>query len=121
MFKGLRKQWRDLTKVEPGKRFQNRYECRKERRRKPLLKAFYMLFGAAIFIAGLILMPAPGPGCLIALIGAGMLAEESRLVARTLDRAELKMRSLLSRARRIFITHRAAAHAAARSDRKSVV
>lgn len=107
MLTGLVRQWRDMTKIEPGKRFQNRYYRRRERRCTPLVKPFYMLLGAMILISGLILMPAPGPGCLVALIGATMLAEESLAVARTLDSMEVKARHLLSRARKAW-THASA-------------
>jgi uncharacterized protein (TIGR02611 family) len=96
MFSGLRKQWRDLTKIPPGKRFQNRNERRKERRRKPLLKAAYLVMGAALLIVGIVLMPAPGPGFLVAFVGAAMLAEESLLAARAFDWLELKLRALFS-------------------------
>jgi uncharacterized protein (TIGR02611 family) len=98
MFNGLRKQWRDLTKVVPGTRFQNRFQRRKERRRKPLLRAFYLILGAALLIAGIVLMPAPGPGFLIAFVGAGMIAEESLLAARAFDWVELKLRARFERA-----------------------
>ena len=96
MFKGIRQQWRDLTKIEPGKRFQNRYKGRRERRRKPLLKAVYLVLGTLLLIAGIILMPAPGPGFLIAFVGAGMIAEESLLAARAFDWLELKLRARVS-------------------------
>ena len=107
MLTGLVRQWRDMTKIEPGKRFQNRYYRRGERRCTPFVKPFYMLLGAMILISGLVLIPAPGPGCLVALIGATMLAEESLAFARTLDSMEVKTRRLLSRARKAW-THASA-------------
>jgi uncharacterized protein (TIGR02611 family) len=102
MFNDLRKQWRDLTKVVPGTRFQNRFHRRKERRRKPLLRAFYLMMGAALLIAGVVLMPAPGPGFFVAFVGAGMLAEESLLAARAFDWLELKLRARFSRFERAW-------------------
>jgi uncharacterized protein (TIGR02611 family) len=102
MLKSLHKQWRDVTKVKPGNRFHNRYERRKNRRCSAFVKPFYLMLGATVFIAGLVLMPAPGPGLLLVFLGAGMLAEESLLAARVLDRAELKLRAMLASATRMW-------------------
>ena len=98
MFRRIQAQWRDLTKAKPGTRFQNRYQCRKGRRGSPFLKACYMALGAVLFVTGIILMPAPGPGVLVMFVGAGMLAEESLLVAHALDAAEVKVRRLINAA-----------------------
>jgi uncharacterized protein (TIGR02611 family) len=100
MFDHIRKQWRDLTKIEPGTRFQNRYWRREGRRCSALVKPFYLTLGGALFITGIVLMPAPGPGFLVAFIGAGMLAEESLLAARAFDWMELKLRALFASLRR---------------------
>jgi hypothetical protein len=44
--------------------------------------------------AGLFFLLAPGPGLLIFLIGALLVAEESRTIARLLDGADLRLRRL---------------------------
>ncbi|MBK8182615.1 MAG: hypothetical protein IPK63_06775 [Candidatus Competibacteraceae bacterium] len=46
-----------------------------------------MIMGAGIFF-----LPAPGPGFLILLIGAMLIAEESFMAARFLDWADLRIR-----------------------------
>lgn len=98
----LRKQWRDLRKGKPGRRFQNRYYGRKEQRSNPFTKLLYLVIGTLLTLAGIVLLPAPGPGFLVILVGAAMLAQESLLVARVCDWAEVKARSLLGRAQRAW-------------------
>jgi hypothetical protein len=55
-----------------------------------------------MFLAGIVLMPATGPGFLVVFVGAAMLAEESVIAARALDSAELKLRALHIRVRRAW-------------------
>ena len=102
MFGKLRRQWHDIVTARPGRRFQNRYYGRKKRRANPLVKIVYVVVGVALLLAGIVLLPAPGPGALVVLVGAAMLAEESLLVARACDSAELRMRALLGWARRAW-------------------
>ena len=96
MFTKLRHQWRALRRARPGNRFQRRYESRKKERASPFWKPLYIVLGTTIFIAGLAMLPAPGPGFLILFVGAGMLAQESLWVARTMDVLEVKARALAS-------------------------
>ena len=98
MLWNLKQQWRDIKTAKPGTRFQTRYHRRRNRRCSALMKPFYLMFGAALFIAGLVLMPAPGPGLLVVFLGAGKLADESLAAARALDRVELKVHALIARA-----------------------
>jgi uncharacterized protein (TIGR02611 family) len=102
MFGRLMQQWRDLTTAKPGRRFQNRYYARKKRRSNPLVKLVYLVLGAVLTIAGIVLLPAPGPGFLVIFVGAAMLAEESLLIAHACDWAEVKARAVLKRARRAW-------------------
>ena len=100
MVSSLQQQWHDITHAKPGRRFRNRYYQRKQRRSNGLVKALYLLVGAGLFLVGIILLPAPGPGFLVIFVGAGLMAEESLLVARALDRTERKARALASAAKR---------------------
>lgn len=43
----------------------------------------------ALIVAGIVLLVLPGPGLLLILLGAGLIAEESLLAARMLDRTDL--------------------------------
>ncbi len=44
-------------------------------------------------LVGLVLMPAPGPGIIVVMIGFGLLASEFAVIGRWLDRGELKLRA----------------------------
>jgi hypothetical protein len=44
-------------------------------------------------------LPAPGPGTVFLVLGAALMAEQSRWIARALDRAELLLRAALRRLR----------------------
>lgn len=46
----------------------------------------------AIIVAGVVLLPAPGPGTLVIVFGTALLAEESLLVAKLLDACEIRAR-----------------------------
>lgn len=58
------------------------------------------VFGAVLaIVAGLIMLVLPGPGLLVMIAGAALLAEESLFTARLLDRFELWMRRRFARAK----------------------
>jgi hypothetical protein len=50
--------------------------------------------------AGAVMLVAPGPGILVFALGATLVAEESLWTAKLLDRAELRIRSLISTLRK---------------------
>jgi hypothetical protein len=54
----------------------------------------------AVLLAGAIMLVAPGPGVLVFALGAALVAEESLWMAKLLDRAELRIRSLISALRK---------------------
>ena len=97
MFDKLKQSWRDLQHGEPGRRFEDRWRGRTPggRARKLLVIGA----GALVFALGLFFLAAPGPGTVLLVIGAALMAEESRAVARALDRAELLVRAALARLR----------------------
>jgi len=103
MFERIRTSWRELRSGQPGTRFRDRYYRRKERR-SAVTKSVHLVVGTLLTLAGLVMLPAPGPGLLVMGVGAAMLAEESLLVARACDWLERKERALAenikSRARR---------------------
>ena len=73
----------------------NRFE--RTRDRGPVGRWLVLLGGAALFVVGLILMPLPGPGIVIALFGCALMAGQSARVAQALDEAEVRARGLLKR------------------------
>jgi uncharacterized protein (TIGR02611 family) len=100
MLRRLRKSWHDFKKLEPGKRFQQRY--RQGPKAGKLRKLLFLGGGTLIMIAGLFSLPAPGPGFLILFVGAGLVAQQSLIAARALDWTELRVRRLLAWARRVW-------------------
>lgn len=97
MFHKLKQSWRDLQQGRPGRRFEDRWRHR--RPGGPARKILVIGSGAVVFAAGLFFLPAPGPGMVLLVLGAALVAEESRWVARALDRAEVLVRAALRRLR----------------------
>ena len=52
-------------------------------------KLLTLVAAPALIVAGIVLLVLPGPGLLLILLGAGLIAEESLLAARLLDRIDL--------------------------------
>ena len=98
----IREHWKEFKASKPGHRFQDRYRRRRSEGHSLLVKALSLTIGLFLFLIGLVLMPAPGPGILVVVIGAGMIAEESKLAARALDALELRLRRLTERALRFW-------------------
>ena len=58
-----------------------------------------MIAGIVIAVAGLALLPLPGPGTIVLAAGLMMVAQESSTMARLLDFLDKKRSRLMSRAR----------------------
>jgi hypothetical protein len=89
--------WRELRRGDPGRRFRERYERRHKRSHPNGRKWSAIIFGALIVLAGIVLLPLPGPGMLVIAAGALLMAEESLAIARALDAIEVRARNLLGR------------------------
>src|SRR5688500_10170244 len=98
----LKREWREFRSGRPGHRFQNRYEQnRKTRSSQPWFVRFLKPAAAIVLIAGGVLFCViPGPGLPLIVIGAGLLADETRPIARAMDRLEICARKILAWARR---------------------
>jgi hypothetical protein len=99
------KEWRWFIKESaPGCRFRDRYRRRQQlgRDRSMLRRASYVAFGIAIAIVSLLLAPLPGPGWGTFFVGSGIVAGEVLLVARLLDRGEVKLREALLRIKGVW-------------------
>jgi uncharacterized protein (TIGR02611 family) len=101
MFNGMRRSWRLLGSGKPGDRFERFYRNQQEGHR-PIRKFVSIVIGVAIVAAGLILLPAPGPGMLVVALGFGLLAREFLIVARALDWIEPKLRKALAAGKRLW-------------------
>jgi len=106
---GWKQHWREFKEGRPGHRFQERYERNRKTgsRRSPALRTLKPIAGALLLIAGIVFCLIPGPGLPLLLLGVAFLADVSRRVAAALDRTELWLRSLLTRARRAWRKTRA--------------
>ena len=95
MIDGLKRTWEELMRSEPGRRFQDRNDRHRmhglrDWNRARILKP---LLGVAIIVPGIIMIPAPGPGAVIVVLGLALVADEYRPVAIFLDRSELGLRA----------------------------
>ena len=93
----VKEHWHEFTRSRPGRRFQDRYKRRRSEGHSLVAKAFSLTAGVALFLLGLVLLPAPGPGFLVVFIGAGMIAEESFVAAKALDWTEVRLRRIAAR------------------------
>ncbi len=99
MFVGLKRRVRRFLAAPAGTRFRAHYERMKAR--ASLTRALIGIGSGLILLAiGLILLFLPGPGMLVALIGAALIAGESLTVARILDGIEVRATALWKRWRR---------------------
>ncbi len=89
-----------LTRAPVGERFIRFYAHRQLSRRRPWLRLVLLGAGGLTIALGIVLLPAPGPGSLVIIAGAAMLAGESQAVARQLDRLERALRAGLAKMRR---------------------
>ena len=101
MFKEIRRSWRLLESGKPGDRFERYYRSQHEGRSR-LRKVVSIAIGFAIVAAGIILLPAPGPGTLVVALGLGLLAREFLIVARALDWLEPKLRKAIAAGERLW-------------------
>ena len=97
MFAEWKRQWRAFRAGRPGCRFQDRYErSQKLRHSQPWYVRFLKPALALVLIAGgVVLCFIPGPGIPLMIIGAGLFADNSLVLARALDRLEVRLRRIL--------------------------
>lgn len=98
----LHNHWRDFKASAPGHRFQDVYQRHVHDGGNSSGMRHFLLIcsGLLLTVIGMLLLPAPGPGSLVLLLGVVLIARESLLVARLLDRLELFIRTGLLRVRR---------------------
>ena len=96
MFDRLRHNMRTFMTVPSGRRFRTHYE---RMRAKPgTWRAVLAIGGGLILLAlGIIMLVTPGPGLIVAAIGAALIAGESLVAARILDRIDLAASRLWAR------------------------
>jgi Flp pilus assembly protein TadB len=94
--------WKDglheLANARPGERFMQLFE-RQQERKTAWLTWLYMLCALACAAIGVVLVFIPGPAFVFFILAGGLLASQSRWMARRLDRGELAIRALWRRVR----------------------
>lgn len=92
--------WQVLKKIEPGHRFQSRYERKRRLREQGEASRYGRIFnlvgGLVLVVAGFAFLPTPGPSYIIIVIGLWMMSGEFLFLARFFDWAEVKLRKLWS-------------------------
>jgi hypothetical protein len=90
--------WQLFKEIEPGHRFQTRYNNHRQRRERGETwkygRSLNVASGFALVVAGFVFVPTPGPSYIIIVIGMWMLAGELLPLARFFDRVEVRLRIL---------------------------
>ena len=95
MFDTLKQRWYQFAEAPPGQRFKTHFQRRQQTRPSALHQKILAIGGGVLVMgAGIFFMLAPGPGILIFLVGALLVAEESLAAARLLDWADLRAQPL---------------------------
>lgn len=96
MIERAKENWRRFKQGKPGHRFQDHHHrCQRGYGSRSYLRGLFgIVWGLLVVVGGVIAVPAPGPGWLIILLGLGMIAGESLSFARSVDRAEVRLRQL---------------------------
>jgi hypothetical protein len=102
MFKEVKRTWRGFKARNPGHRFQQQFSHRQVTSRSPIQKALFVAGGLFLIAAGCLFLFVPGPGLVVLLIGAFLIAQQSLIAARALDWTEIRLRNLLSWSRRAW-------------------
>lgn len=99
MFQKLAAEWREFRQSKPGRRFRDRYDrnSASTRAQSRWRRALIALLGIVLVAVGLFLLPLPGPGALVILLGLTLLSSASARVTDLLDAAELRLRALAAR------------------------
>ena len=92
--------WNRFAASPPGQRFQERYRHKRENPRGGLARCGAVCAGIVLTLLGIVLLFVPGPGIPILAAGLALIAQESRVTAQFLDRAELRLRRWWKRFRR---------------------
>jgi hypothetical protein len=89
------KSWDRFVHTTPGRRFFERYRRKQQAKGSAWKRCAFVIAGILICLAGIFFLAVPG--LLILAIGLALVAQESAVLARLLDRAEIRLRKLLKR------------------------
>ena len=86
--------WDRFAHTTPGRRFQERYRRMQERKGSAWKRCALVCGGVLLVLVGLFFCAVPGPGIPILAVGLALIAQESKALARGLDKAELRLRRM---------------------------
>jgi len=96
MLEKLKRSWQRFKAESPGQRFQQQFRRRRQSGHTPLQKALFIAGGILLMAVGVFFFFIPGPGLVIVLFGAVLVAQHSLMAARVLDWTEIQVRPLLT-------------------------
>jgi hypothetical protein len=82
----------EITQGLPGRRFQERYRRKHAEQGSAWKRCAFVCAGIVLTIIGVFFLAVPGPGIPILAVGLALIAQESVITARWLDRTELRLR-----------------------------
>jgi hypothetical protein len=100
MLQRLKKYWAELKRWQPGSRFEKQYEKSRGRQQSAIGRFARVAGGLFLIPVGLFFLAVPGPGLLIMLFGAVLIAREFKFAAVALDELEVRGRQLFEWGRR---------------------
>jgi hypothetical protein len=95
MLEKLKRSWHGFKAGIPGHRFHQQFLRHQQSGPSAIQKTLFIGGGLLVMAAGLFFLFVPGPGLIIFLLGACLIAQQSLLAARALDSSEMRMRRLL--------------------------
>lgn len=81
----------------PGRRFRYLHRRKRESAGGRVYRCSAVCVGVLLCLVGIVFLFIPGPGIPILLLGAALIAQQSRGAAALLDRFEFRLRRLLRR------------------------
>jgi hypothetical protein len=100
MMQRLGARWQEFRRSRPGRRFQELHDRQQSDGGSESggRKVLVVLLGGALVVAGVFLLPFPGPGMLIIVLGLALLSVVVPQLAPVLDRGELWLWAARARA-----------------------
>lgn len=95
----MKKAYQRIKNAEPGKRFTGHYDSKKESRKEhPIKSALSLAMGIVLILVGLFFGALPLiPGFVLGIPGIAIIAARFRVVARFLDRCEMRVRRMVGK------------------------
>lgn len=84
--------WHRFAHATPGRRFRERYRHMQNNKGSAWKRCALVCGGILLVLVGAFFCAVPGPGIPILAAGLALVAQESKTLARFLDKAELRLR-----------------------------